>query len=86
MLDVRLPIGLLFLAVGILLAGYGYVRPPLDSMTLFHSAVPINLNILWGILMTLFGLAMYSLAKLDKALAAERAEADGSLNNDKAEQ
>ena len=72
MLDVRLPIGLLFLAVGILLAGYGYACPPAELLTLFNNAVHINLNVIWGIFMTLFGLMMFSLAKLDKALAAEK--------------
>jgi hypothetical protein len=71
-LDVRLPIGLLFLAVGILLAGYGYACPPVELLTLFNNALPINLNVIWGIFMTLFGLMMFSLAKLDKALAAEK--------------
>lgn len=72
MLDVRLPIGLLFLAVGLLLAVYGYMFPPVEQMTLFKSAVPINLNVLWGILMTLFGLAMFSVARLDAVLALEK--------------
>ena len=57
--DVRLPIGLLFLAIGVLVAATGAFGGP--------SAVKpgeINIDLIWGAIMTLFGLLMTALAVL----------------------
>jgi len=51
-LDIRWPIGLLFLAMGVLLALYG----ALAEQTL--RPLGWNLNLWWGLVMTGFGLAM----------------------------
>ena len=51
-LDIRWPIGLLFLAMGLLLAGYGALAE--------QALRPLgwNLNLWWGIVMAVFGLVM----------------------------
>ncbi len=72
MLDVRLPIGLLFLVLGSMLAIYGYMNPPVDKLYFNHVGLPLNINVPWGILMTIFGIIMVSLAWLDRAAALER--------------
>lgn len=72
MLDVRLPIGLLFLVLGAMLAVYGYMNPPLEKLYISQIGLPLNINVPWGILMFLFGVVMVSLARLDRALALER--------------
>jgi len=72
MLDVRLPIGLLFLVLGVMLAIYGYMNPPLEKLYFSQVGLPLNINVPWGILMTLFGVVMVSLARLDRAVALER--------------
>lgn len=72
MLDVRLPIGWLFIVLGVMLAGYGYVNPPVESFNFGTLSLPLNLNVPWGILMAIFGLIMVSLAKLDSVLIAEK--------------
>jgi hypothetical protein len=72
MLDVRLPIGWLFIVLGVMLAGYGYVHPPAESFNFGTLSLPLNLNVPWGILMAIFGLIMVSLAKLDSVLIAEK--------------
>jgi len=51
-LDIRWPIGLLFLAMGVLLALYG----ALAEQTL--RPLGWNLNLWWGLVMTGFGLVM----------------------------
>ncbi len=72
MLDVRLPIGWLFLVLGVMLAAYGYANPPAESLLLGQVSLPLNLDVPWGILMALFGLAMVSLAQMDKLKVLER--------------
>ncbi|MBP9090831.1 hypothetical protein KBI23_07345 [bacterium] len=72
MLDVRLPIGWLFLVLGVMLAGYGYANPPAESLRLGQVLLPLNLDVPWGILMALFGVAMVSLAQIDKIKALEK--------------
>lgn len=71
MLDVRLPIGWLFLVLGVMLAAYGYANPPAESLRLGQVSLPLNLDVPWGILMALFGLAMVSLAQMDKLKVLE---------------
>jgi len=72
MLDVRLPIGALFTILGILIAVWGYTHPPMGAIATKWGPLPINFDIIWGVLMTLFGIAMFSVAKLDEALEMER--------------
>ena len=54
--DVRTPIGLLFLAIGGLVLGYGLVAQPVRA--------GINIDAVWGAVMGGFGLLMLLLAWL----------------------
>lgn len=58
-LDVRLPIGLMFSVFGALLAVFGAFSDP--SIYEAHS-LGINVNLIWGLVLLLFGLAMLGLA------------------------
>lgn len=71
MLDVRYPIGYLFLILGLILAGYGYANPA--TFNTAGGPLPLNIDIPWGILMFLFGLATVSVSKLDEVRALEAA-------------
>ena len=55
MFDVRLPIGLLFLAIGVLVMGVGLTGDPrmLDA----HGA-GLNIDLIWGAVMAGFGAVM----------------------------
>jgi hypothetical protein len=66
--DIREPIGFLFLGLGALIAGYGYTAGAQELVTV---GVPLNLNIIWGLVMFVFGMVMVCLAKLQQALEAE---------------
>ena len=55
--DIRLPIGLLFLAIGGLVAGYGWVAHP-------PAAAGVNVDLIWGAVMGAFGALMLLLALL----------------------
>jgi hypothetical protein len=57
-MDLRLPIGLLFVLLGLLIGGYGLISDP----AIYASSLGINVNLRWGIVMLAFGLAMLSLA------------------------
>jgi len=53
-LDIRLPIGMLFTSFGILLIAFGVFSNPL----LYAQSLGINVNLVWGIVLLVFGLAM----------------------------
>lgn len=63
-LDIRIPLGLLFLVVGALLAAFGlftHADPHLYARTM-----GIDLNLWWGTLMFLFGLVMFVVGRRQK--------------------
>ncbi len=56
-LDIRVPIGLLFLVLGALLAIYG-LATRLGSPAMYERSLGININLWWGLAMAIFGAAM----------------------------
>jgi len=54
-LDIRLPIGLLFAILGLLLLGYGALSDP----SIYQRSLGINVNLGWGAVMALFGGTMF---------------------------
>jgi hypothetical protein len=65
-LDIRYPIGFLFLVVGAILATYGVVSPP--EIYAAHS-LGMNVNLWWGLVMVAFGVIMLALAKCGSSKA-----------------
>jgi hypothetical protein len=59
--DIRIPIGLLFAALGLLLVVYGLVGDP--AIYRAHS-LGVNVNLAWGAVMLVFGAANLALAAL----------------------
>lgn len=53
-LDIRLPIGLLFLALGAILTGVGLFA----NHEIYARSDNINVNLYWGLLLLVFGLVM----------------------------
>ena len=51
-LDIRWPIGLMFTLIGVLLTGYGAVNRAGSLM------LDININLIWGIILLVFGVLM----------------------------
>lgn len=66
MLDVRIPIGLLFAIVGTLLVGQGLLFPHISEVPYQGSIVKFNLNLIWGGLMGFFGIFMAVLSLLER--------------------
>jgi len=68
-LDIRLPIGLMFSLVGLLLAGYGLASP--KDIYDAHS-LGININLIWGAVLIVFGaLMLFGAFRARKANAAK---------------
>jgi hypothetical protein len=57
-LDIRLPIGLMFSTIGVLLAGYGLF----GDKTVYAKSLGINVNLGWGAALIGFGLVMLFLS------------------------
>ncbi len=55
-LDVRVPIGGLFTALGLLLGGYGLATAGDPSR--YARALSVNINLWWGLVMLVFGLTL----------------------------
>ena len=58
-LDIRIPIGLLFSVIGLLLVVYGAV----SGSPLYERSLGININLWWGGVLVLFGAVMLLLAR-----------------------
>jgi uncharacterized protein YhhL (DUF1145 family) len=63
-LDIRWPIGLMFTLVGIMLTVYGFVTKADAEM--YHRSLDININLIWGVVLLLFGAFMLLLAGIAK--------------------
>jgi hypothetical protein len=63
-LDVRLPIGGLFTALGLLLSGYGLATAGDPSH--YARSLSVNINLWWGLVMLAFGLALLAAAWLSR--------------------
>jgi putative Mn2+ efflux pump MntP len=56
-LDIRTPAGLLFGLIGAILVVYGLISGPI-----YEKSLGINVNLWWGLLLVVFGVAMLRLA------------------------
>jgi sulfite exporter TauE/SafE len=56
MVDIRIPIGLMFTIVGILISVFGFVT--MSNAEMYQKSLGINVNIIMGLLMLVFGLIM----------------------------
>jgi protein-S-isoprenylcysteine O-methyltransferase Ste14 len=59
-LDLRWPIGLMFSLIGVLLVLFGLISG--SNSEIYARSLGININLYWGLLLTLFGGAMLALA------------------------
>ncbi|MFZ0502020.1 MAG: hypothetical protein WAU49_20165 [Steroidobacteraceae bacterium] len=72
-LDIRIPIGSLFVILGVLLAGYGLLSNP----AIYQRSLGIDINLWWGVALLAFGLAMLALAWRAGARARANRKAPG---------
>jgi len=64
MVDIRIPIGLMFSILGILIFIFGLVTKA--NSVMYQKSLGINVNIIMGILMLIFGLVMLYFARKKK--------------------
>lgn len=59
-MDIRTPIGLMFLVKGLILAGYGAAT---GGSQIYERSLNYNVNLSWGVLLIVFGAIMLGLAR-----------------------
>ena len=58
-IDIRLPLGILFLLLGLTLVAYGALSDP----SLYQQSLGINVNLYWGVVLLIFGAMMFILSR-----------------------
>ena len=56
MVDIRIPIGLMFTIIGLLISVFGFVT--MSNTGMYQRSLGINVNLIMGVLMLVFGLIM----------------------------
>ena len=64
MVDIRIPIGLMFSIIGILISIYGLFT--MSNTELYQKSLGFNVNLIMGVLMLVFGLVMLYFARRKK--------------------
>jgi TRAP-type C4-dicarboxylate transport system permease small subunit len=64
MVDIRIPIGLMFSIVGILITIFGVLT--MSDTGMYQKSLGINVNLIMGVLMLIFGLIMLYFARRKK--------------------
>ncbi len=67
-LDLRYPIGGLFIVLGLILAGFGIATS--GDTAMYERATSVNINLTWGLVMLAFGVLMIGLAMRARRPAA----------------
>ena len=73
-LDIRIPLGSLFVVLGALLAGYGL----LSNQAIYQRSLGIDVNLWWGLALLVFGLAMLGLAWVAAAVQSRATREKGN--------
>ena len=63
-LDIRIPLGLIFLITGGIMSLYGLFTR--GDAGLYARSMGVNLNLTWGLLMFVFGLVMFLVGRRQK--------------------
>jgi threonine/homoserine/homoserine lactone efflux protein len=64
MVDIRIPIGLMFSVLGVLITVFGFVTR--GDSSLYQRSLGINVNLVMGVVMLVFGLVMLYLSQKKK--------------------
>jgi hypothetical protein len=69
-LDLRIPMGLMFSFVGIILTAFGLATN--HDATLYAKSLGINANLWWGLVLLVFGQVMFQLGRRGQKRQASR--------------
>jgi protein-S-isoprenylcysteine O-methyltransferase Ste14 len=67
MVDIRIPIGLMFSVLGVLITIFGIVTK--SDTAMYQRSLGLNVNIMMGVVMLIFGLIMLYLSQKKKKKA-----------------
>jgi hypothetical protein len=59
-LDLRIPMGLMFLIVGVMMSIFGFFT---RGSAIYAQSAGININLIWGLVMLVFGTTMFLLGR-----------------------
>jgi hypothetical protein len=59
-LDIRYPLGMIFLAIGVVLVVFGAIT---HGSAIYATSMGMDINLIWGVVMIVFGAIMFGLAK-----------------------
>jgi hypothetical protein len=62
MMDIRVPVAVMFGTMGALLTGYGVF----GDQSIYGRSLGININLVWGLVILTFAVTMLGLAKLSR--------------------
>jgi hypothetical protein len=79
-LDIRLPIGMLFTIFGIMLIVFGVFSNP----SLYAQSLGININLIWGVVLLVFGAVMLFLG--GRAMFPPRSAEPGNPSGENCQQ
>ena len=60
-LDLRIPMGLMFTITGVILTVFGFVTR--NNVELYAKSLGVNANLWWGLVLLIFGLMMFLTGK-----------------------
>ncbi|MGA3045087.1 MAG: hypothetical protein ABSD67_00565 [Terracidiphilus sp.] len=63
-LDLRIPMGLMFTLVGVILSVFGFAT---NGSPIYAASLGINANLWWGLVLLVFGLTMFLLGRRSQA-------------------
>lgn len=63
-LDIRIPLGLIFLSIGAMLVLFGIFTN--GDAALYSRSMGLNLNLIWGVVMFAFGAIMFFVGRRQK--------------------
>jgi uncharacterized membrane protein len=76
-IDIRLPIGVLFLLLGVILTAYG----ALAGASNYRQPLDMNINLIWGLVLLVFGILMTVLGRRGARAAAQAEQSDSKSPN-----
>lgn len=62
-LDIRIPLGLIFLIIGGIMTVFGFIT---RGTGIYAKSLDVNLNLIWGSIMLVFGLVMFVVGRRQK--------------------
>jgi len=77
-LDLRIPLGLMFLIVGVLLSVYGLVT---RGSEIYQRSAGMDINLIWGLVMLVFGLTMFLMGRYSDKHPKPTESSEGTPRN-----